>query len=151
MKYDISNDGDMKAFGARVATGIVAGCVLELIGDVGAGKTTFTKGLAKALGVEDPVQSPTFTISQVYELPDSRRLVHYDFYRLTDAGILSAEISEAVHDDRTIVVVEWGDIVEDVLPEDRLTLRIEAIAEDERTVELIAGGENARRVMEALS
>ena len=57
--------------------------VIELVGDVGAGKTTFVKGLAKALGVSEPVSSPSFTISKTYALPDGGNLVHYDFYRLT--------------------------------------------------------------------
>lgn len=122
--------------GARVAQQIQSGVVFELVGDVGAGKTSFTKGLAAGLGVTEPVQSPTFTISREYTLPDSRRLVHYDFYRLGEAGIMAEELDEVVQDERAIVVVEWAHTVADVLPRDRVTLHIALVADDETAREV---------------
>jgi tRNA threonylcarbamoyladenosine biosynthesis protein TsaE len=103
---------------------------------VGAGKTTFVKGLAKGLAVDDEVQSPSFTISRVYNGRDDLELVHYDFYRLTDAGIMANELSEMVHDAKVITVVEWADIVEGVLPEGHYTITITAPTETSRKVEL---------------
>jgi len=94
------------------------------------------KGLAKGLDVDDEVQSPSFTISRVYDGRDGLQLVHYDFYRLTDAGIMANEVSEMVHDPKTITVVEWADIVEGVLPEGHFTLSLTAPTETTRKVEL---------------
>ena len=108
--------------------------MIELIGDVGAGKTTFTKGLARGLGVQDEVQSPSFTISRVYDARDGLLVSHYDFYRLTDAGIMKNELIEASQDDKMITVIEWADIVESVLPEKRLTIRFEATSESGRII-----------------
>lgn len=81
---------------------------MELAGDVGVGKTTFTYGLAKGLKVCAEVSSPSFTISKRYALPGGGELVHYDFYRLDDAGIMRAELVETLADEKNIVVVEWG-------------------------------------------
>ena len=79
----ISSSEDMISFGQELGNSLKGGEVIELIGDVGAGKTTFTKGLAKSLGITDEIQSPTFTISRVYE-GTKNNLVHYDFncYRM---------------------------------------------------------------------
>ena len=80
---------------ARQLVGLFRGGeVLELVGDIGAGKTTLTKGIAQALEINEPVQSPTFTISRVYDSPRGLSLAHYDFYRLGNAGIMSEEIRE---------------------------------------------------------
>ena len=76
---------EMLTLGQRIAAQTTGGEVIELLGDVGAGKTAFTKGFAKALGVLEPVQSPTFTISREYATDRGLRIVHYDFYRLDDA------------------------------------------------------------------
>jgi tRNA threonylcarbamoyladenosine biosynthesis protein TsaE len=98
----------MQDFGARLGAKLSGGEVIELVGDIGAGKTTFTKGLARGLGVSDDVQSPTFTISRIYETPSGIRLAHYDFYRLQDAGVMQMELAESVCDPHTITVIECG-------------------------------------------
>ena len=107
-----------------------------LFGDVGSGKTTFVKGLAVGLAVDDDVQSPSFTISRVYEARDELELVHYDFYRLTDAGIMANEVSEMIHDSKVVTVIEWADIVEGVLPENRYTLKFESPSETTRRISI---------------
>lgn len=83
---------------------------IELVGDVGAGKTTFVKGLAKGLGISDEITSPSYTISKCYQ-NDNITLNHYDFYRLDDPGIMSEDLEESLSDKDTITVVEWADIV----------------------------------------
>ena len=103
---------------------LLGGEVLELISDLGGGKTTFVKGLARGLSIRDVVQSPTFTISRIYEARDYLELHHFDFYRLSEPGIISAELAESLQQVGVIVVIEWGDIVRNVLPADRLTLNI---------------------------
>lgn len=89
---------------------------LELIGDVGAGKTTFVKGLAKGLGINDEITSPSYTISKRYQ-NNGIILNHYDFYRLNDPGIMSEDLEESLSDPDTITVVEWADIIKNARPD----------------------------------
>lgn len=134
MQYEIVSEEQMKLFGEKLAHFLESGQTLELIGDVGAGKTTLIKGLVRGLGGTEEVQSPSFTISRVYELPDGNQLYHYDFYRLSDAGILRDELAEVMGDPSIITVIEWADIVDDVLPENHVRLTIRATGENTRTV-----------------
>ena len=138
----IDNEARMKQLGEAIGRSVSGGEVLELVGDIGAGKTTLTKGIARALGVNEPVQSPTFTISRVYDSPKGLRLAHYDFYRLGEAGIMGDEIREAMDDD-SVVVVEWAGAVDDDLPKDRLVVKITTISEEERLVEFHPGGKKS--------
>lgn len=111
------------------------GETIELISDVGGGKTTFVKGLAKGFGSTDAVASPSFTISREYVAGD-KTMHHFDFYRLNDPGIVANELAEVVVDDRAVTVVEWADIVEDVLPADHLTIRISNTGDTSRDFEI---------------
>ena len=147
MKTEVSSRDAMQALAARIGAMLQGGEVIELVGDIGAGKTTFTKGLAKGLGIDEDVQSPTFTISRVYEARDDLTLAHYDFYRLVDAGIMSAELYESVHDPKTITVIEWGGVVAGVLPKDRLTLSITAASENSRSLVIEAHGERSEAIV----
>lgn len=97
--------------------------VIELIGDVGAGKTTFTRGLAKGLGIKKPITSPSFTISKAYALPKGGNLIHYDFYRLPDPGLMADDLSENLNTPENIIVIEWSDSVQRLLPADHLTIK----------------------------
>lgn len=98
--------------------------VIELIGDVGAGKTTFTRGLAKGLGITEPITSPSFTISKTYALPNDGNLIHYDFYRLSDPGLMLDDLEENLKNPKNIVIVEWGESISDVLPKNRTIIKI---------------------------
>lgn len=134
MIIEVHNEQATQQLAEKIGAVLKGGEVLELIGDVGAGKTTFVKGLARGLGVVDEVQSPSFTISRVYEARSDLQLVHYDFYRLTDPGILENELAEMINDPKTVTVIEWADIVEGVLPETRSTLRFESPTETTRKI-----------------
>jgi len=136
MIIEVNNEMATMALGERIGTQLHGGEVIQLIGDVGAGKTTFVKGLAKGLGVDEDVQSPSFTISRVYDGRDSLRLVHYDFYRLTDPGILANEVAEMINDAQTVTVIEWADIVEGILPANHLTFKLVATSETTRSISL---------------
>ena len=129
-----STDGMIK-LGYEIGASLLGGEVLELVCDVGAGKTTFTKGLAKGIGVLETVQSPSFTISRVYE-GEKLQLKHYDFYRLAEPGILAAEISESLAEPDNITVVEWAESVSDILPEDRTRIVFQPTSENSRKVEI---------------
>ena len=150
MELVVNSDSEMKDFGVRLGALLKGGEVIELVGDVGAGKTTLTKGIAAGMGVTDDVQSPTFTISRTYEANNGLRLAHYDFYRLIDAGIMSAELAEAVRDERTVTILEWAEIVTGVLPSDVLRVRIASPAEDARLLELSAHGDRSSAALGAL-
>lgn len=102
---------------------------------MGGGKTTFTRGLAAGAGSVDKVASPTFTISKEYKA-QKFTIAHFDFYRLDQAGIVADELAEVVHDENYVVVVEWGEVVHDVLPADRVTITIRQTAEGNRAIQL---------------
>lgn len=139
----------MKQLGEAIGRSVSGSEVLELVGDIGAGKTTLTKGIAQALGINEPVQSPTFTISRVYDSPKGLRLAHYDFYRLSEAGIMGDEIREAADDD-SVVVVEWAGAVDDDLPKDRLVVKITTISQEERLVEFHPGGKKSTELWQKI-
>ena len=127
----IETDDDMKVLGRRLGEQFRGGEVIELIGDVGAGKTTLAKGIAAGLLVDEDVQSPSFTISRTYEARDDLTLQHYDFYRLQQPGVMTYELSESVADPRAVVLVEWAETVASVLPDERIVVRIDYRPEDD--------------------
>lgn len=142
----------MNDFACSVAGQLRGGDVLELVGDVGAGKTTFTKALAAELGIDEVVQSPTFTISTIYDLPGSGQMAHYDFYRLSDPGVMRDELCEAIRNPQTITVLEWADVVADVLPSDRLTIYFNYLPDESaRAVRLEPHGDRARQIVGEVS
>ena len=111
-------------------------CAIELVGDVGAGKTTFTKGLARGLEIAEEITSPTFTISKVYENSRGQKLVHYDFYRLENPGIMVEDLFENLQDPHTVTVIEWADTVSEILPANHLRLEILINDDGSRTLNL---------------
>ena len=110
--------------GMRLGQKAAAGQVFTLTGDLGVGKTVFTQGLASGLGIVGPVRSPTFTIVQVY---DEGRLpfYHFDVYRIGDVE----EMDEVGFDDYImgdgVSLIEWADLIEEILPEKRTEVLIE--------------------------
>ncbi len=107
--------------------------MIELVSDLGGGKTTFTRGLVRGVGSEDKVASPTFTISKVYDA-GKLEVHHFDFYRLHEPGIVADELAELTGEPSIVVVVEWGDAVQHVLPIERLTVGIKQEPDGTRTL-----------------
>lgn len=106
-KHTVKNIEETYALAKQIASTLKGGEVILLSGDLGAGKTTFTKGLAKALGIDDEVTSPTFTILNVYE--DGRlKLNHLDMYRVESADELAELGIEDCFDDDSVTVIEWN-------------------------------------------
>ena len=110
--------------GKKIGSRAKAGQVYTLTGDLGTGKTVFTQGVAAGLGLTEPVNSPTFTIVQVYEegrLP----FYHFDVYRIGDIE----EMEEIGYDDyffgSGICLIEWAELIEEILPEDRISITIQ--------------------------
>ncbi len=150
MIIQVYDEDEMKAFGARLGALFSGGAVVELIGDVGAGKTTLAKGIARGLAVNEAVQSPSFTISRVYDGRDGLILAHYDFYRLADAGIMAEELREMISDPQTVTLIEWGGVVEGVLPTDRLSVRIESPTENTRQLSIVSHGPISHKLEQQL-
>lgn len=136
MIIEVANENQTKQLGERLGRLLNGGEVIELVGDVGAGKTTFTKGLAKGLGITDDVQSPSFTVSRVYQARDDLTVAHYDFYRLSDPGIMANELAEVIHDQKVVTIVEWATIVKNVLPNDHITISLTAPSVTSRQIAL---------------
>lgn len=109
---------------------------IELVSDLGGGKTTFTRGLVKGAGSLDSVASPTFTISRVYSSPKFN-IHHFDFYRLQDAGLAAYELEDLLSDSGIVIVVEWGGVVESVLPDKRMTIEIAQKGNGHRELRLV--------------
>lgn len=121
----------MMDFGRALASVLTLPCVVELRGDVGVGKTTFVRGLAAGLGIAQPITSPSFTISKRYALPKGRELVHYDFYRLDDPGLMSSELADTISQPNSLVLIEWGGGVRDLLPDN--TIRLNFTLQDDNS------------------
>ena len=130
----IRSEKEMLEYGEQYASTLQAPAIIELIGDVGTGKTTFVRGLAKGLGVKQSLSSPSFTISRFYA-GDKYTLTHYDFYRLEEPGLMAEDIAESIEDPTNITVVEWGESIADILPQNHKKIIIKYI--DENTRELI--------------
>jgi tRNA threonylcarbamoyladenosine biosynthesis protein TsaE len=131
----IYSEQEMLDFGKKFAKQVNTPTVIELIGDVGAGKTTFVRGLATGLDITEPITSPSFTISKSYALPNNKgRLVHYDFYRLSDPGLMSNDLADNLANPHNIIVIEWGESVENILPENRTQIKIKYNNDNSREV-----------------
>jgi tRNA threonylcarbamoyladenosine biosynthesis protein TsaE len=124
------------------------GEVLELVSDLGGGKTTFVRGLASGMGSKDHVSSPTFKISNEYK-GGNLTLHHFDFYRLSEAGVVAHELHDVLDDPKAVIVVEWSDIVKNVLPADRLTIQFKSTGEKDREI-AIAYPESLKYMVEKL-
>lgn len=146
LRFSTKSAEQTKAFAERLAHFVEPGTVLLLEGDLGAGKTTFTQGLAKGLGVKRNVNSPTFTIIKEYKgrLP----LYHMDVYRLTDAEE-DLGFDEYFYGDG-ICVVEWAHLIEQQLPEQYLKVNIAHKGSDEREIILEPRGDRYVRMSEEL-
>lgn len=120
-----------RLIGAR----LMGGEVIELISDLGGGKTTFTRGLVEGAGSKDIVSSPTFTVSKVYKA-GTFEIHHFDFYRLGEAGLAAHELQDLLKDNGVVIVVEWGGVVEHVLPDRRVTINLVRTADDSRKLNI---------------
>ena len=121
---ETENPEETFALGQKIGRAATPGQVYTLTGDLGVGKTVFTQGVASGLGITEPVNSPTFTIVQVYEegrLP----FYHFDVYRISDIE----EMEEIGYDDyffgEGICLIEWAELIEEILPENRISITIE--------------------------
>ena len=143
----VNNLEETIALGNRLGLLLQPNMLLTLSGDLGAGKTTFTKGIGQGLGITKVINSPTFTILKQYQ--GRLNLSHFDAYRLEgqddDLGF------EEIFDSDDVCVVEWAYFIEDILPVDRLTIEIKKIDENIREFVFKTNSEKYAQVVEALT
>ena len=138
-RIELKSEGDTKKLAEEIASKLVGGEVLALVGDLGAGKTTFTQYLAQALEVKKHVNSPTFVVMKIYETGRKPldHLVHMDAYRLSSEDELDdLGLDQYIKETNSVVVIEWADKIKNYLDTYNatwLTFRIEG---DERSVEI---------------
>lgn len=130
--------------GEKIGQNLEGGEVICLSGELGAGKTVLAKGLGQGLGVSTEITSPTFTMIQEYHLPSGNRFVHMDLYRLQvpeEAEVIG--VTDYFRDS-CICLLEWPEIIEDDLPEDRLNIMIEGSGELPRSIRMSGEGKWSR-------
>ena len=120
------------ALGNKLASVLPSGITLTLTGDLGAGKTTLVRGIAKGLNINDVVQSPTFNIMKIY-LKGNRPLIHIDAYRLADIDT-DIGLDEYIGYETGITVVEWPMFITRLIPQDALEVEINNLGEDQRRI-----------------
>lgn len=149
MDYKITsrNENDTIEIAQNLESEKFPNMIICLYGDLGSGKTVFSKGFAQALGIDEPVTSPTFNIIKEYttgEMP----LYHMDVYRL-DGNVDGVDI-EDYYSKNGVVIIEWADTIKDYLPEERLDIKFKVIDEDSRMLVFIPHGRVYEDICEAI-
>ena len=124
MIYESMSEKDTFEFGKKLGEKATAGQIICLDGDLGVGKTVFTQGFAKGLGIEDSVNSPTFTIIQIYDegrLP----LYHFDGYRIGEPEEMYEIGYEEYFFGEGVCLIEWSKLIEELIPDEAITVTIE--------------------------
>jgi tRNA threonylcarbamoyladenosine biosynthesis protein TsaE len=117
--------------GYQLGANLRGGEIIELASDLGSGKTTLAKGIAEGAGCQDLVSSPSFTICNEYICPKFK-IYHFDFYRLSDPGIVRRELEEVMGSQTNVIIIEWPEVVESVLPCEHIVIQIKSPDVDNR-------------------
>ena len=149
MDYKITsrNETDTVEIAQNLESEKFPNMVICLYGDLGSGKTVFSKGFAQALGIDEPVTSPTFNIIKEYTT-GGMPLYHMDVYRL-DGNIDGVDI-EDYYNKNGVVIIEWADTIKDYLPEERLDIKFRVIDEDSRMLVFVPHGRVYEDICEAI-
>ncbi len=138
MKHLSKSEKDTARLAHDFVQGLKSGQSAGLIGDLGAGKTAFVKGVAAALGIKQTVNSPTFVLMRVYSVkkhPVIKHLVHVDAYRIHKASSLTAiGLSDYIKDPTALVLIEWADRVQEILPPQATMIRFKHLKEFTREI-----------------
>ena len=139
MRYISKSAEETEAIGKKLGSKLKKGQVVSLRGSLGAGKTVFAKGIARALGINESIVSPTFTLVQEYD--GAEKLYHLDIYRLSGEDEFESMGGEEFLYPDGITLIEWSEKIEDMLPDDTLFVNIEIEDNQDRVIE-IKGGED---------
>ena len=134
MEFDIFCCEEMHSFGLKLAERLPSGTVVALQGDLGAGKTTLVRSVAKGLGISEVVQSPTFNIMKIY-FNGIKPLIHIDAYRLADVDT-DIGLDEYIGYETGITVIEWPQFISNLLPKNTLYIEISITGETSRHIKV---------------
>lgn len=146
-KFTSHSEEDTIQFAENFESEKFPGMVICLRGELGSGKTVFVKGFANALGIVEPITSPTFSLVKEY-LDGEMHLYHLDVYRLEDSSE-GFELSDYLKDD-AVSIIEWPEMVEDQLPDERLDIKIKVIDDDTRILVFTPYGPQYEELCEAV-
>lgn len=150
LSFSTTSCNQSLAFGEKLAKFVRPGQLIEFAGDLGGGKTTIIKGLARGLGITKTVTSPTFNITRGYELPGGGSLEHFDLYRLENDEMMLRELKEVISEGQNIVVIEWAKPFIRHLADDYLLIDLQFVDETTRHIEVTATGPKSQQTIEAL-
>ncbi|MBC2575111.1 tRNA (adenosine(37)-N6)-threonylcarbamoyltransferase complex ATPase subunit type 1 TsaE [Peptostreptococcus canis] len=148
-KIFLKNEEYTKKIGKSLGELLFEGAIVCLNGDLGAGKTTVTKSIAKALGINEDITSPTFTIVNEYN-EGNIPLYHFDVYRIGSSEEMYDIGFDEYIDSNGICVIEWSDIIKDILPKERLEIFL-SYEDEGRNIEFIPYGKKYQKIVEAVS
>src|SRR3989338_4674336 len=136
MKYLTDSENQTIQLGKKIATKLKGGEVIGLVGNLGAGKTTLIKGIAKGLGIKKQITSPTFVLMKVYPTKGKiKKLIHIDCYRVKSAKEIEAiGATEYFGQKDTVIVIEWAEKIKSILSRQKIEINIKLIDKDEREI-----------------
>lgn len=138
------------AWGQKLAKNLKPGQLIELVGDLGGGKTTIVKGIAKGLGIKATITSPTFNIHRTYQSKKGIILDHFDLYRLDDDSLIAHQINEKIKLADSIIAVEWAKNFTYLFDDDRLLIKLNFINQNTRELLVEAKGPKSINVIKNL-
>lgn len=125
------------ALGKKLGQHLKGGSTVCLTGDLGGGKTHFTKGIAEGLGVESQIVSPTFVLMRVYKRSDAPNLYHLDLYRIkSEKELESMDLDDIIGNDQAIVVIEWPENVKEIIPKNVIWVKFKYIDDKARSIKI---------------
>lgn len=131
----LGSETQMRELGSKIGKALTGTETIGLVGELGAGKTQFVKGLAEGYGVVGNVISPTFVLERIYYSPDRKRSIHHlDSYRISPGEFANLGVEDYLGN--TVVVVEWADLVDRWLPDDTIWIRIKNTGDTNRSAEI---------------
>lgn len=137
MQFISTSAKQTQRFAQELAQKYKSGGIIALTGELGAGKTTFTQGFAKGLGIKEKIISPTFVLIRQYPLPNSKSIFyHLDLYRL-DSEFNNIGLDEIFSDKNAIILIEWAEKLGDLLPKNTKKIYIEILDDDSRRISMI--------------
>ena len=150
-KYISQNENDTINFACKLASYLQNGDIIILSGDLGSGKTKFTQGILKFFSLDSEISSPTFTIVNEYNAPNNTNIYHFDVYRLADIDEFYA-LGGDEYFDNGICIIEWGELIESILPKNYLKIVFERDSSnlDTRILNIYANSDRLKNIMEVV-
>ncbi len=140
MKVVSHSEKETQKLAVNFAKTLKGGETIGLIGDLGAGKTAFVKGMAKGLAIKKVITSPTFVVMKVYPVKHEtvKYFVHVDAYRVKNAASLTGiGLEDYIKSNNSVVVIEWADLVKGILPKDKILIHFNHIANNQREIKFL--------------